>query len=133
MNSKNTRAQLSVELLFTILFLFTTVNIIFAVSGSFTESQAEIHLRNQETKIANSLSKILVASKAFAGAGGTYSIEYRIPKIYVLGNVAPVPCNITFSGGEITVTDEYGGQPVKIPYNGPNIGSKKCGEKKTIS
>jgi hypothetical protein len=131
----NSRAQLSIEMLFTVLFLFTTTSILFAVSGNFTGGQAEIHLQNQETKIANSLSKILVASKAFDDpSGGTYEIKYTIPKLYVLGKTAPMPCTINFSGGKITITNDYGGQPVEIPYNGPALaGSPKCGETITIS
>ncbi|MCX6801505.1 MAG: hypothetical protein NT067_00170 [Candidatus Diapherotrites archaeon] len=128
----NSRAQLSVEMLFTVLFLFTTVNILFAVSGSFTESQTEIHLRNQEIKIANSLSKILVASMAFEAAD-THALEYTIPKLYVLGKTAPMPCTINFSSTEITITNDYGGPAVEIPYNGPDPGQQKCGGTLTIS
>ncbi|MFH1234780.1 MAG: hypothetical protein V1493_04170 [Candidatus Diapherotrites archaeon] len=135
----NSRAQLSIEMLFTVLFLFTTVNILFAVSGSFTENQAAIHLQNQETKIANSLSKILVASKSFEGADSR-SIEYTIPEIYILGKVAPMPCDIsivTIAGNQfLKVSAEYNGQAIykTIPYNGPPLpGSPKCGGKITIS
>lgn len=135
----NSRAQLSVEMLFTVLFLFTTMNILFAVSGSFTESQATVYLQNQETKIANSLSKILVASKAF-GDADTHTIEYAIPELYVLGKVAPMPCEIstiTIAGNQfLKIHAEYNGQPVDkmIPYNGPPLpGSPKCGGKITIS
>jgi hypothetical protein len=131
----NSRAQLSVEMLFTVLFLFTTVNIIFAVSGSFTESQAIIHLQNQETKIANSISKIMVASKAFDPG----SIQYAVPEIYILGKVAPMPCEIsivTIAGNKfLNVHAEYNGQAVdkNIPYNGPTPvaltgSSPKCGQ-----
>ncbi|MEM0360180.1 MAG: hypothetical protein QXK06_02470 [Candidatus Diapherotrites archaeon] len=135
----NARAQLSVELLFTIMFLFIVTSIIFEISESFIERQAEIHLRNQETKIANSLSKIMVASKAFTGASGG-TIEYQIPELYLLGNKAPMPCTISIEtiGGNkfLKISAEYKGNTISrsIPYDGPNLpANTKCGAKITIS
>ncbi len=101
------KGQISVEMIMVFVYFFVVITMVFTISENFVERQSEIHIRNQEIKIANSLSKIISSSKGFE-EGDSYLVEYRVPMIYTLGKAVPMTCGIEIRQNTITVTDESG-------------------------
>lgn len=128
------KGQLTVEFLFVFIFLLLMVSILFTISDNFTENQVKIHLRNQETKIANSLAKVISSTKAFESAD-SYEVQYRIPKIFVFEKLVVMPCDIRIEQNNIRVEVGYEAETITrnlaVNLDNPQISyplDLKCGD-----
>lgn len=123
------KAQLAIEFIFVFLYFLILISALFTISDYFIENQVKIHIKNQETKIANSVSKILTASNAFNEAN-EYSLEYRIPMIHIFGKLIEMPCEITVTPNNIRIRLIYKSETIEknLAFNSNHNLSTKCGE-----
>jgi len=112
------KGQLTIEFFFVFVYLMAIIGMIFILADNLSDGQTKIHIRSQETKIANSLSKIISSTKGFE-AGDSFTVEYSIPEIRIAAKVVELPCNITITGSAITVEAVYNDQPItaRVPAN----------------
>lgn len=134
-NGMNHKGQLSIEFLLLFVYFIMAIGVVVIVSKDFTEKQSEINIRGQETMIANSISKIVSASKGFEN--GTYTVEYLIPKINLPGKPIGLPCNIEIRQDHIAVKAQFNGKTVSSSINtnfdaGTNIDTR-CDQTLTLS
>ena len=128
------KGQLTVEFLFVFIYLLLMISVLFTISDNFIENQVKIHLWNQETKIANSIAKVISSTKAFEEAD-TYDVQYRIPKMFVFEKLVVMPCDITVEQNSIKMEVGYGGEiitrEIGVNLDNPDISYPlllKCGE-----
>ena len=97
------KGQISIELIFILVYLFLMLAIFFPVGEHFVETQSKVFIRDQETRIANSVSKILTTSTTLDDPNGTFTVEYLIPEIHMFGGVIELPCTVEVRASTITV------------------------------
>jgi len=100
------KGQISIELTFILVYLFLMLAIFFPIGEQFVETQSKVFIRDQEIRIANSVSKILTTSSTLDDPNGTFAVEYLIPEIHMFGGVIELPCTIEVRTDKITVTTD---------------------------
>jgi len=98
------KGQISIELIFILVYLFLMLAIFFPMGEQFVEDQSKVFIRDQEIRIANSVSKILTTSSTLNDPAGTFKVEYLIPEIHMFGGVIELPCGVEVNASNITVT-----------------------------
>jgi len=127
------KGQVSIEFIFTIIALFSVALVLSSASLQFIEYQNEIHLRNQEKKIAETVAEIVGVSGILDEQDRGGKVQYRIPELKVLGKSGGIPCTVSIRVDSIRVTAKYGEMEFQesVPFSKPPMApivSKNSGE-----
>ncbi len=127
------KGQISIEFLFTIVALFSIAIVLATASMQFIEYQKEIHLRNQERKIAEATAGIIGTSSILDQQEAKGKVHFRIPFLKVLGKAGKIPCTVEIRPNFIKVTAYDGSKKIEelVPFvksAGVSPTSAKSGE-----
>lgn len=126
---KANKGQLTIDFIFTFLYILVLIVALFAVKQNFVKNQNEILIRAQEKRIAYQLAEIITSSAALSD--GSTEISFYVPGIYYLNKTQPMPCDITIANNyiEIKVVDK-GNEIVEraaiVKPNNVTISGNKC-------
>ncbi len=105
---KVNRGQLTIDFIFTFLYILVLIVALLAVKQNFVKNQNEILIRAQEKRIAYQLAEIIASSSALSD--GTAEIRFYVIEIKVIDKGKEIaeraaivkPNNITISGNKCT-------------------------------
>ncbi len=87
------RGQISLDIILTIAIGFIAVSSVVMISNEITAMQTQSSLRQQLNDIGNGLAQVISRSAILDDADSAI-ILFDIPKILVLGETKPQPCDI---------------------------------------
>ena len=145
------KGQVSFDLILAVIVALIFIAGLQVVSGNLKEVNTRASVRNQEKLIAMDIYRIASSSRALQD--GSFTVEYKTPKIIVPGKDLPEACTINLSAGTVSYDLEIGTTTetisVEIPdfyYNemttegisfqdadGTQITEIECGEKLVIT
>lgn len=99
----NKKAQLSLDLMITIIAAMVFFNLVYFYSDSFSQSSAFISVSYQEHQIASDLRQVVTLSKILNK--GDYNVSIPTPKIMDPSHPLSRDCNIDFRVGDTYYID----------------------------
>lgn len=132
---KANRGQLTIDFIFTFLYILALIVALLAVKQNFVKNQNEILIRAQEKRIAYQLAEIITSSAALSD--GTAEIRFYVPGIRYLNKTQPMPCDITIANNyiEVKIVDkgkEIAERAAIVKPNNITISGNKCTQEMII-
>lgn len=133
---KANKGQLTIDFIFTFLYILVLIVALLAIKQNFVKNQNEILIRAQEKRIAYQLAEIITSSAALSD--GTTEVRFYVPGIYYLNKTQPMPCDITIANNyiEVKVVDkgnEIAERAGIVKPNNITINGNKCAQEMIIS
>jgi hypothetical protein len=116
------RGQLSLDLIFAIMFALVAASLLIGVTNSVVERQGEAAIRSQERAIAAEIANVIASAAIISDGIGGNSVSYTSGLLNVPGSSTQGKCSIGIVAEELPCAT--GEKKVTVSYNG--ISASEC-------